>query len=255
MAVELGRYIKGRLSSLPPDHRDRAYLEGLLKATEGYCARIDNSVAVFGSVDHAVTEYKSKPLTPELVTKVHRTIWSKRGRLIGQTYEVTPCPYTSKELADLEHQGRRVGYLPPQLATQQNRHLLGEMFPGMRSDSVQEDNPVTNDENPSGWFDYETSIDAPYLNTTEPQLRETVAKEGREPLTLNQYIIASLDSELLTEQYLDEGATAARLGSRHGGRVVSAYFDQDGHLSVGWGLEPGGHYQWVGGRSSGVKKA
>lgn len=119
----------------------------------------------------------------------------------------------------------------------------------------QKDNAVTNDKNSSGWFDYEVSIDAPYLDTTEGQLMDKISKDGREILSLNQYIVAGQDSELLTGKYLDEDETWVRLGSRHVGHVVSADFSRGGCLYVGWFLGSDYHYPYLGGRSSGVKKA
>jgi len=208
---------------------------------------------VFDGVEQAVKEYQSKPYTPELVTQVYQTIWQERGKLVGAIYEVPPCPYTQEELTALEQQGKRAGYLPKELATQENRHLLGKMFPNLKSYGVQVNNNVTNDENPSGWFDYETGMDAPYLDTTEKQLIERIAKEGRKLLSLNQYIIASQDNKLFTGPYLDEEATWTRLGSRHEGCVVSADFFQDGYLYVYWYLGSDYHDRGLGGRSSGVK--
>ena len=170
------------------------------------------STVVFDSVDQSVKEYRSNPHTPELVTKVYQTIWQARGELIGAVYgvEMTPCPYTQEELKDLEQQRKRVGYLPLQLASQENRHILGKIFPKMGSYSIERNNLVTNDGNPSGWFDYEAGIDAPYLDTDEQQLTERIAEDKRKLLSLNQYIIASQDSKLLTGQYLDEGRTWTR---------------------------------------------
>ena len=141
------------------------------------------------------------------------------------------------------------------MATQESRHILGEMFPRMQSHSVQKDNSVTNDENPSGWFDYEAAIDSPYRDTNEKQLIEKVTKDERKLLSLNQYIIAGQDSKLLTGEYLDEDRTWVRLGSRDDGRMVRAYFSRNGYLRVAWLLEADIHNSRLGGRSSGVEKA
>ncbi len=120
----------------------------------------------------------------------------------------------------------------------------------MGSYSVKKDNFVTNDENLSGWFDYETEVGAPYLDTNEKQLIERIAKEKRKLLNLNQYIVAGQDNKLLTGQYLDEKGTWVRLGSRSEGRVVFASFDRDGYLLVDWGLGSGHRRKSLGGRSS-----
>ncbi|MBI2012715.1 hypothetical protein HYS90_02175 [Candidatus Curtissbacteria bacterium] len=199
-------------------------------------------------LQQSVEAYQNQPHTSELVTQTHLAIWQARGELVGATYEVTPCPYTQEELADLEANGKRVGYLPAELATQQTRHKLGEMFPKMQSNSVKEGNSVTNDENPSGWFDYESAIDAPHLDTKEGQLMDRIKKDGRTILSLNQYIVAGQDSKLFTGQYLDETRTWVRLGSRGGGRVVDAVFSGGGDLNVSSGLGADFHNPglWVG---------
>lgn len=202
-----------------------------------------------------VEAYQNQPHTPGLLDQTHQAIWQIRGEPVGATYEITPCPYTQEELTDLEQRGMRVGYLPLELATQQTRHILGEMFPEMTSHSVKEGNSVTNDENHSGWFDYEAGIDAPYLDTKEVQLMDRIKKDGRRILTLNQYIVAGQDSKLFTRKYLDETRTLVRLGSRVGDHIVGARFSRDGRLGVGWALGPDGHGPGLGGRSSGVKKA
>ena len=179
-----------------------------------------------------IEAYKNQPRTPELVTQTHQAIWQARGELIDETFDVPPCTYTQKGLEKLKKEGKRVGYLPPEVATQAGRHKLGEMYPEMGSYSVQEGNPVTNDYSPSGWFDYEVSIDAPYLDTTEDQLLERTRENGRKLLSLNQYIVAFQDSKLFTDHYLDEKSTWVRVASRNDGRMVNASVNGGGYLDV-----------------------
>ncbi len=195
------------------------------------------------------------PLTPELATQTFQTLWNVRGESVGFHFEVAPCPYTEEELKTLESQGKRVGFLPSEVSTQKTRHLLGKMFPQMQSHSVEEGNYVTNEEDRSGWFDYEADIDAPYTNTNEKQLNEKVKRDGRRLLTLNEYIAAGQDSKHFTGKYLDQNKTFVRLGSRNGGHVVDAGFDSGGGLDVYWSLRPDARNGGLGGRSSGVKKA
>jgi len=225
---------------------------GDIKATIPQTAPKSEAQGVVDPLAQILEAYKNQPHTPELVTQTHQAIWRSRGELVGASFEVTPYPYTREELAELEANGKRVGYLPAELATQQSRHKLGEMFPKMQSHSFQEGNPVTNDENPSGWFDYETAIDAPYLDTKEKDLMERIKKDGRRILTLNEYIIAGQDSKLFTGKYLDETRTWTRLGSRDDDRIVRARFDRDGNLFVLSILHAADHYSDLGGRSSGV---
>ena len=211
--------------------------------------RLDAAVA------SVIEAYQNQPHTPKLVTETHQAIWQVRGELVGATYEVTPCLYTLEQLADLEVNGKRLGYLPQELATQQTRQILGEMFPKMPRYSVQKDNTVTNDENPSGWFDYEAAIGAPYLDTKEDQLMARIKKDERRILSLNEYIVAGQDSKRLTGKYLDEIRTWVRLGSRLDGRIVGARFYWGGHLRLDWLLRVDAHSPYLGGRSSEVKRA
>jgi len=201
-----------------------------------------------------VTEFKLD--TPDAVTDTFGRIWEQRSALVGITnLKIAQCSYSQKELKELEKRNLRVGYLPKELATQETRHILGEMFPLMRSYAVQEGNPVTNDENSSDYFDYEAAIDAPYTDTKEKQLMERLKADGRRLLNLNEYIVAGQDSKLFTEKYLDETKTYVRLGSRDDGRIVYAGFDGGGRLDGASGLGAGYHVPDLGGRSSGVKKA
>ena len=192
--------------------------------------------------------------TPDAITDTFGRIWEARGKLISVTFDIAQCPLSEKELKEREKRNIRIGVLPQALATQETRHLLGEMFPKMQSHSVKEGNSVTNDESPSGYFDYEAAIEAPYLDTKEGQLMDNIKKDGRTILSLNQYIVAGQDSKLFTGKYLDETSTWVRLGSRNDGRIVSANFFQVGHLYVSTRLRSDNHRPDLGGRSSGVKK-
>ena len=205
----------------------------------------------------AAREFKASPLfTPELVTKTFQTIWQVRGESAGLEVVVAPCDRSAEELAELVKAGRRIGYLPEQGMTQENRPLFAKMFPRLGSHSVQEGNSVTNEANRFGWFDYEASVDAPYLDTTEDQLKERIAADGRLEMNVSEYIVAGEDSKLFTGKFLDQGNTWARLlGSRSGSKVVCAYFLSDGYLYVSWDLGPQDRSPILGGRSVGVKSA
>lgn len=208
------------------------------------------------SLLQAVKEFKTNPLTPELVTATFQTLWHVRGESVGVEVVVSPCDRSAQELAELTKAGRRIGYLPEQAGTQKDRPLLAKMFPQLRSYSVEEGNPVVNEANRSGWFDYEASIDAPYVNTTEDQLRKKVTEEARLGMNLNEYIVASEDSKLFTGKFLDQDSTWVRLlGSRRDGGVVSADFGSGGYVDVYSLLKSGNHDPFLGGRSVGVKKA
>ncbi|AEA28486.1 hypothetical protein ACFQ34_03380 [Pseudonocardia benzenivorans] len=185
----------------------------------------------------SLREPRAAALTPDVLTQLHQTIWTERGNRVGLDVTVPPCPYTVDELAALDGAGRRVGYLPPEVATRSTRHVLGAMFPAMDCYSLQPDNEVENIVSRPGWFDYEAAIDAPYGDTTEAELLQRVAADGRELISLNQYIVAAQDSRLFTGHYLDERRTWPRIGIRVTGRIVCVRFDGD-EMAEGLGDEP-----------------
>jgi hypothetical protein len=183
---------------------------------------------VSDAIDHSTQQTGTVRQQPEALTEQHRAIWRAWGERAGVAITVPPCPYSSTELDQLSATGRSVAYLPPEMATQGTRHLLGSTFPLMGCYSLLAENVVTNDTNAWGWFDFESSIDAPFANTTEAELRDQITSmEGLSLLTLNQYIVASQISRELTGSYLDERRTWARIGSRVTGRTICVRFDGD----------------------------
>ncbi|GAA1835720.1 hypothetical protein GCM10009836_12690 [Pseudonocardia ailaonensis] len=215
----------------------------------------------------ALDEPRGGELTPAHLTALHQRIWTARGEIAGLRLVVAPCPYTADELAQLDRAGRRVGYLPPAVATRATRHLLGVIFPAMDCYSLHPDTEVENIGGRPGWFDYEAAIDAPYPGTDEAELLEQVGAEGRELLSMNQYIVAAQDSRLFTGHYLDERRTWPRIGIRVSGRIVCARFDGDemaeglgdeppvpGSLLTGYDLHPDFRAPYTGGRSAGVAR-
>ncbi|MCU1394822.1 MAG: hypothetical protein JWM34_3250 [Ilumatobacteraceae bacterium] len=174
--------------------------------------------------------------TADAATRIHQAIWAERGTSVAMTFAVPACPYTSGELVELRSAGREVAFIPPEVATQSDRHILGLMFPLMGCYSLHADNVVPNDANYSGWFDYEAAIDAPWGDTDEGLLIEHVGAAGRNLMSLNQYIVASQDSRLLTGRYLDERRSWSRIGARVSGRVVAVRFDGD-EIAEGLGDE------------------
>jgi len=208
-------------------------------------------------LQQAIEEFKVGPPNPELATKTFQTIWQVRGKAAGVEVAIPSCDRSAEELAELVKTGRRIGYLPEQVMTQKDRPLFAKMFPGLESHSVQEENPVTNEVDRFGWFDYEASVSAPYLNTTEDQLRGMIAADGRLEINLSEYIVAGEDSKLFTGKFLDEVyyTWARLLGSRDDGKVIVARFYPVGYLDVRRYPNPQHRHPLLGGRSVGVKKA
>ncbi len=215
-----------------------------------------------------IEEPTGATLTPDELTRTHQAIWTARGTSVGRTFVVTPCPYTADELAELARADRRVGFVPPAIATQRDRHVLGEIFPLMGCYSLHTDNEVENIVSQPGWFDYESSIDAPYRDTDEAALLDQVRADGRQLLSMNQYIVAAQDSKLFVGQYLDERRTWTRIGIRVTGGIVAVRFDGDemaeglgdetpvpGSLLTGYDLNAELRTPFMGGRTFGVARS
>lgn len=207
-----------------------------------------------GVFEQAVKEFKENPHTPEILTSYWQTLWNAWGERANLSLVVSPCDRDTEEIKQLEKEGRKLVYVPDQLASQENRHLLGQIFPEMQSNSVRKDNSVTNESNQGGWFDIEASLDSPNLDTKEKDLENRFKKQEKSGQRLNTYIVGSQDAKLQTGHYFDEKTVSRLVGSRSGGHVVDALFGVHGRLDVRWDLDPRDHGSDWGGRSEGVKK-
>lgn len=198
------------------------------------------------------------------VTAAARRTWIARGRLVGRTFEVPPCPYADEELAALAVQGRRAAYLPPELASSEDRPLLARIFPRMGCYAFLPGNPWPNVRDHSGWFDHEVAVDTALTGTAEADLAD-LAGRGLRLLTLNEYVVAGHDLHELTGRFPDERATWSRLGSSTDGHLVAARFDSremavglgdekpvDGSLLAAFDLAPGDRAPILGARTSTV---
>lgn len=204
-------------------------------------------------LNQAIGEYKNSSHTPELVTQIWQILWQAVGERIELKLTTQPVDRSALEIEDVEANGNGMILVPAEVATQQTRDLLGQAYPKMASYSTKKDNPITNEGKQEGWFDIETTIDAPNLNTRENDLKKLFKSQGREGQNLTQYIVGSQFSKLTIGYYFDENTASRLLGSRHEGRVVFAYFPRGGRLSVDWDLQPDDRRPDIGGRSSGVK--
>lgn len=204
--------------------------------------------------------------TPEAVTAALQNLWDERGEAVDLTFAVTPCPYSAEEIAALEADGRRLAYLPPEVATQAGRGLIGKIWPLLECFSVLEDNVVHNNINPSGWFDYESAIDAPNDCLNQADLLTEIERQGRTLLTVNQYIVAAQDSRVLTGKYLDETRSWVRVNSGiDPGRILAVHIDGpnmavdladedavEGSLIMAYDFGPEDAVKGCGGRTSSV---
>lgn len=197
-------------------------------------------------------EFNHSPHTPETINSFFRTIWEDREKKLGiKKLTFFDCPYSQKEIQKLESEGRRIGYIPPELAEQENRHLMAIIWPELIDQSTSEKNDFTNENPYFGWFDYEATGDFCNPNLNEKQLGQLFEKEGRQGMNLNQYIIASQDSKLFTDHYLDENTWSRLLNTKFNGNSIDVCFGDRGRLIAYRHLESEFNDPRLGGRSIG----
>ncbi|MFC4946706.1 hypothetical protein [Pseudonocardia sp. GCM10023141] len=171
----------------------------------------------------ALRHLAEEPLSADQQTRLHRAVWAERARVLGLPIDVSPCPYDDAELAGFHAQGRAVAYLPHELSSHLTRDRFQTLFPDLDSYAVPPANGYVNTVEVWGWFDYETSPEAPWPDLDEAQTLAAIAGAGRTMLTLDQYIVASQDRFLLFGRHLDGNWT--RLATAYDGRLVVARFD------------------------------
>lgn len=266
MAADLERLAKQFADGYPEVAnllRADAVVARKLGAPESFSSTVEQTINITRNknpLNSVIAEFRSGKLnTPEAVTLSWRLRWRVWGEKVGLNIAVPDFEGSQADLSEHLLKGDKPFYVPTEISTQATRHLLGKIWPVMQSYSVAENTGVTNEVDHSGWRYTEATTDAPFLETKEGDLRNKIKKieDGREGLTVTEYIIASQDHKLLTGRYFDQGDTWSRLlGSRGDGKVVDAGFHSGGFLYVDWRLDADCPYPGLGGRSSvGVKKA
>lgn len=236
---------------------------GLAQAAGAANPEATPRIEIKSSLDQAIAEYKIKPHTPERVTRFQKVLWAQISEITGVDVVVPVVVETRWEIEKREKKGKGIILIPQGYEGQNQRRLIAAGFKLVGNKyvpehwSVQDDNQVKNDIIHVGYRFVDMQIDAPYLGTNEEQAKEAAIKEDAEGMNESEYLLAGLQSKLITGQYLDEGSTWSRLlSSSCDGRVVRADFGSDGDFDFYSGLRPGDHYVNLGARfSSGVKTA
>lgn len=208
-----------------------------------------------GFLEAAVEQYEAR-LTPESVDNFWQTFWLVHGDRIGRSFDVPRCDRSAEELVELRKQQREVILLPDVLATGKGLALFGNMFPEMNGWTGKTGPGIVNKDNRGGCIDIEMDSLTPNKKTTEDELRDMFIKQGRNGQTLNQYIVGSQFSYILTNSYFDEtydGRDWSRLlGSSNNRFVVDATFSRKGKLSICSNTRQEAA-SYLGGRSAGRK--
>lgn len=213
-----------------------------------------NETPTNNALKEIIIEYKTKPHTPELLTKMFKAIWKYREDKLRKNkvdiiLTVQDCPLSQAEIEKLESEGRKISYLPPELSAQSSRHLMAKIWPKMKHLSCAKGNLFENNMERFGWFDYEGRTDFVNSTLTEPELVTLFEQQGRLGMNLNEYIVASQDSKLFTRNYLDQNTWSRLPGTRVKGKMVDACFGNFGLLIAYRNLEPGFIDPRLGGRS------
>ena len=181
-------------------------------------------------------EFKTRPHTPDLLTRYWQARWSRLGRLVGTAYEVPDSNFYQDEIEGLEHMSdpAKLLYLPDQLeTTPEGLVLLGLMHPKMDHWSVKPTTSVTYDRNGGGWGFIQSDVQTPYPDATEENLDQIINDLTRANPNLiwfgprlATYIIGSQDSKDLTSHYFDENGWVFMAGAHTEKRLVRASFSK-----------------------------
>lgn len=87
MAVELRRFIEEQLSRLSPSHPDRVFLDGLLRAIEGYIARVDGGTAKLESFLEGKVR-RTVVIGGETVEQLERKLYQAGINISGHTRDI-----------------------------------------------------------------------------------------------------------------------------------------------------------------------
>lgn len=195
----------------------------------------------------AIEEYKNFYHKSGVETKYWQAIWEHYGAKVGLEINVPQCDRTMEEKIELEAKGRKLIYVPPELATVKGLDLLNEIHPMLQLDTEN----IINEKDISGWIDVEASPRAPNRGTTEIELRKKFEDDEKIGMNLNVYIISSLESKEREGKCFDE-QTWTRLSSSKNGRRLDGSFKADGYIHMDM-PSPETTHILLGGRSMGVK--
>ncbi|GEM_PF-2706009 len=186
----------------------------------------------------AIHEYKTAPLTPELVDGTWKTMWTYLGEELGEhQFAVPSCDRSSLELEELRVQGREVLLVPDEIMTPEGLVFLGKVIPHRYAPNgilwpeyaIRE---IQNGDSRGGAIDVEMT-NRPNPNLTSAELKKLLEEQGRAGQRFATYVIGSFFSRLLSGKYFDPEWTYTRLvGSSYKGHVMGASSAVDGTVVV-----------------------
>jgi len=170
---------------------------------------------------------------PKHITDYWRMVWKVDGKKAGLSIQVPDFPSNSIGLKTAEDLGGGPIYIPPEV--KQSRYLLALMWPEMsESLALKQGQLFPDSTNHSGWRYVANSLNAPYLGTTEGEMKAILGYLGAESINLTELVIGARDSWHQTGHYLDERTWARILPDS----LAVHFFKPPSRLRILSGLDP-----------------
>jgi hypothetical protein len=194
-------------------------------------------------LEKAKREFLDNPFSPEANTHFWRKLIETKLKDKELPFEIPECTKTSAEIKSLMENGRFLVFNPGF-----DLKILTEIFSisnfGITIGTLPED-----DFSKAGWLDVEFDPESPNKETTEEELRVSLAVEQRIGQRLSTYLWASLANKVITGHYFDEESKSRLLSTHSGSKTVYVHSLPNGNVDVYSILNPQNYGSGLGGRS------
>lgn len=204
-----------------------------LKGIEADLLVVSEKAEAEGAPETFREEDQRKLETPEGVTEYWRRIWASWGNKVGKSFRIPPLTIDRSRLRAHYVFGKKIVYVPQEVAIPDGLNMLGRIFPEMQLGPDVARMFVS------------AQPGAGYLAIVDSITPRSVYEEGpARGIGLPTYIVASQDSKLNTGRYFDEpsdeklpwtiitGSVVLR-GSRYPEDPIAS-FNRDGRISLGF---------------------
>lgn len=188
---------------------------------------------------------------PQQIWASWQGLWNIWGACAGmEDIQVSKCDRSEEEIQRIKKRGGLLIFVPKEMSAPEGFQILQKIFPEMDVERSELTANLKSQYQQHGWLEIESSIDAPYTDTTEDQLRKIFKEKGRTGAALNTYLVASQFNRLIKGFYFDQDHISSRLlGTSCGDKIVDARFGLEGNLIISSNLDPERRSRFVGGRS------
>lgn len=178
----------------------------------------------------ALHEYKTRPISAEVVDATWQAIWNSWGTTLNHKFAVPTCDRDAAELEELKAQGGGVLLIPDEVMTSDGLLLLSSLRPHgilLPDDAIA---ILGTNNGVGGCLDIEMDSRTPNLNMKDEEFKRKLEAEKRNSQRLATYLVGSRFNQLLTGEYFDQDRNVSA-SSRLEGFVV-ATFHPDGSMIV-----------------------